>query len=384
MKKIYLDNASTTKLYPEVIEVMKQVIKENYGNPSSIHSLGQEAKSLIENARKSIAQCIKSLTSEIIFTSCGTESNNFIIRSCVEDLNVRTIITTQIEHKSVLETVSNLNKKYLDLDLIFLPIKLNGDYSIKNLDKILSKIQKKTLVTLMHANNEIGNLIDFLKIGNICKKYNAFFHSDTVQTIGNFNISLQDLPIDFISASSHKFHGPKGVGFAYIKKSIKLKSLINGGGQERNLRSGTENLYGIVGMQKALELSIKHYHNNRIQIEKVKSYAIKQFKNAFSNVKFGGKSDNLNESIYTILNILLPFKDELISFKLDLKGILISQGSACNSGKTNFYNIINQLSNQQNFNLYTPIRISFSSENTIEEIDYLIKSIKEIALKQTI
>lgn len=377
MKKIYLDNASTTRIYPKVIQVMNQTMRQNYGNPSSIHSFGQQSKYLIENARQSIAKLIGALASEIIFTSCGTESNNFIIRSCVENLNVRTIITTQLEHKCVFDTVLELNKKYSDLNLIFLSVDSYGEYSENELEKILSSQgSKKILVSLMHSNNEIGNLTDLLRIGTICKKYNAFFHSDTVQTIGHLPIKLKELPIDFISASAHKFHGPKGVGFTYIKTPIKLKSLLRGGEQERNLRSGTENLYGIIGMQKALELSLKNYQSYHLQIEKIKSYAIKQFKNTFSEIKFGGQSESTVKSLYTILNVLLPFKEKLIAFKLDLKGILISQGSACSSGAFNSSRVINHLLSEKEADFYTPIRISFSFYNTTKEIDHLINSIK--------
>lgn len=374
--KIYLDNASTTKLYPEVIEVMNYIMKMNYGNPSSIHSFGQSSKYLIENARYTIAQLIGARSSEIIFTSSGTESNNFVIRSCVEYLNIKTIITTKIEHKSILETILNLKNQYSDLDVIFLPVNKYGEYSLDLLENILSVGNNKKLLTLMHANNEIGNLIDLLKVGDLCQKYNVLFHSDTVQTIGHLPIKLIDLPIHFISASAHKFHGPKGVGFLYIKKPIQLHSIIYGGQQERQLRAGTENIYGIVGMQKALEISLNKYKKNRLTIEKLKSYSIKQFKYIFPGIKFGGKSECLFSSLYTILNILLPKKIEYLAFKLDLKGILISQESACNTGVINKFSLINELFKKNIHNFYTPMRISFSSENTFKEIDYLIKIIK--------
>lgn len=374
--KIYLDHASTTKPYPEVIKDMVNILKMNYGNPSSAHSLGQESKCLIENARNKISNLIGAESSEIIFTSSGTESNNFIIRSCIEHLNIRMIITTKIEHKSILETILNLNKQYCDLKIFFLPINQYGEYSLDVLENILYKAKsKKKLVTLMHANNEIGNLINLYKIGNICMKYNALFHSDTVQTIGHLPIKLKDLPIHFISASAHKFHGPKGIGLIYIKKTIQLGPIFYGGEQEKKLRSGTENIYGIIGMQKALEISLKKYDKNRLIIEKLKSYSIKKFKNFFPKIKFGGKSDCFSSSLYTILSVILPINIEYLAFKLDLKGILISQASACNSNDINQSIVIKELFKEKK-SYYTPIRISFSVENTTNDIDYLVKVIK--------
>lgn len=380
MKTIYLDNASTTKIYPEVINIMKNTMKKYYGNPSSIHSIGRNTKSLIENARNNIAKLIHASPEEIVFTSSATESSNLILYSCIEKLNVKRIITTVLEHKCILETIFNLKKKYIDLEICFLPINSYGIYLLDDLEKILDNNSKITLVTLMHANNEIGNLINLCKVGEICKQYNVFFQSDTVQTIGKIPINLKKTSIDFIFASAHKFHGPKGVGFTYVKNPIEINPIIFGGGQENNIRSGTENFYGIIGMNKALEISLKNYKYNKFKIEKIKSYTIKKFYKIFPKVKFVGKSSDLSQSIYTILNVLLPFKDPLIAFKLDLKGIAVSQSSACNSRyKKN--NLLNNLLDKVLFNSYTPIRISFSSENTTQEIDYLIKCIKEIYLK---
>jgi len=377
MKKIYLDHAATTFIYDEVIQAMTDAMKEQIGNPSSVHSFGQEAKASIENARKSIAKLINAHSSEIIFTSCGTESNNLIIRSSIDNLGIKRIVTSALEHKCVLETTLDMmmNKS---IEVQILKNNEKGEFSLEELETLL-KDEKPTLVSIMHANNELGNINDIISIGNICHKYNAYYHTDTVQTIGHYPINLNELPIDFASSSAHKFHGPKGAGFAYIKKQTKLKAKITGGGQERNLRSGTENVYGIIGMAKALELSYQNLEQDQNYISDLKQYTINQFKKHFPEVIFNGNSADLNKSLYTLLNVFLPFKNDMIGFQLDLKGIALSQGSACSSGATKPSIVLQKTKTNEELNQHSALRISFSHLNTKEEIDYLITSLLEIA-----
>ncbi|MBV7440036.1 cysteine desulfurase [Weeksellaceae bacterium TAE3-ERU29] len=378
--KVYFDNAATTKPHESVIESMVFAMKNSFGNPSSTHSFGRQTKGLIENARKIISKYTKVTSGEIIFTSCGTEANNLIIRSCVDYLGVKRIITSPMEHKCVAETVRTIcTDREIKLELVnILP---DGDLDYNHLEEILKSDDSKTLITLMHANNEIGNIYDIHKIGELAKTYNAYYHSDMVQTLGHFPINLNELPVDFASSSAHKYHGPSGVGFAYIKKGTGLKAQITGGGQERNLRSGTENLTGIVGMGKAFEIANEDYETDQKYIQELKDYTITKLKGTFPNIVFNGKCTDREKSLYTIINILLPFKDSLIGFELDLKGIAVSQGSACSSGAAKVSEVMHVLLNDEIIDKTTPLRISLSKYNTKEEIDYLVNSLKEIEIK---
>lgn len=374
MKKVYLDNASTTQVHPEVILEMTKVLSEDYGNPSSTHSFGRNAKSVLELSRKAIAKNLNALAQEIIFTSCGTEANNWILRSAVRDLKVKRIILSKIEHHAVLHTVEHFQKEF-NIQVDYVAVKPNGEIDITDLVDLLSQ-DSKTLVSLMHVNNEIGTVLDIDKVGRICQQHNALFHSDMVQSIGKTEIDLQHLPIDFMVASAHKFHGPKGVGFAFVKKNSGLQPLFYGGEQEKGLRPGTEAVHQIAGMAKALEISYSNLEANRNHISDLKKYLISQLEIEFPAFEINGNQ----EGIYTILNVLLPFPEDktaMILFHLDMKGIAVSRGSACQSGSVKPSHVLAEM--LSNEDLKKPsLRISFSHFNTEEDIDLLIEGLKSI------
>ncbi len=374
MKKVYLDNASTTAIRPEVITEMTKILSEDYGNPSSTHSFGRNAKSILELSRKSIAKHLNVSAQEIIFTSCGTEATNWILRSAVKDLKVKRIITSKIEHHAVLYTVLALQKEY-DIQVDYVAVRPNGEIDITHLVELLSQ-EKKTLVSLMHVNNEIGTVLNLDRISTICQEHNVLFHSDTVQSIGKTVIDLQKLPIDFIVASAHKFHGPKGVGFAFVRKNSGLQPLFYGGEQEKGLRAGTEALHQIAGMAKALSLSYANLEAEKNSITELRTYLINQLKIEFPEFKINGSS----EGFYTVLNVLLPFSEDktaMILFHLDMKGIAVSRGSACQSGSVKPSQVLAEM--LSNEDLKKPsLRISFSHENTKEDIDLLIQALKSI------
>ena len=374
MKKVYLDNASTTAIRPQVITEMTKILSEDYGNPSSTHSFGRNAKSILELSRKSIAKHLNVSAQEIIFTSCGTEATNWILRSAVKDLKVKRIITSKIEHHAVLYTVLALQKEY-DIQVDYVAVRPNGEIDITHLVELLSQ-EKKTLVSLMHVNNEIGTVLNLDRISTICQEHNVLFHSDTVQSIGKTVIDLQKLPIDFIVASAHKFHGPKGVGFAFVRKNSGLQPLFYGGEQEKGLRAGTEALHQIAGMAKALSLSYANLEAEKNSIAELRTYLINQLKIEFPEFKINGSS----EGFYTVLNVLLPFSEDktaMILFHLDMKGIAVSRGSACQSGSIKPSHVLAEM--LSNEDLKKPsLRISFSHENTKEDIDLLIQALKSI------
>ncbi|QNS41630.1 cysteine desulfurase [Chryseobacterium manosquense] len=377
MDKIYLDNAATTPLSEEVIDAMVSVMKVTYGNPSSTHSFGQEAKILIEKTRREVADYLHVTPSEIIFTSCGTESNNMIIKSCVDHLGVQRIITSPLEHKCVAETVLEM-KNRRGVEVVYLRPDQKGDLDLAKLEELLKNSDKKTLVSLMHANNEIGNLLDIKKVAEICKENNTLFHSDTVQSMAHMDLDFSQIPVDFASCSAHKFHGPKGSGFAFIRKSSGLKGIITGGPQERSLRAGTENVCGIVGLGKALELSLKNMSDYASHIKEIKNYAIEKLAAEIEGVKFNGRSAE-EGSLYTVLSVLLPFKDPMIGLKLDMNGIAISQGSACSSGASKPSMVMMMILDEEEMDNSTPLRISFSHLTTKKDIDALIDALKKIA-----
>lgn len=374
MKKVYLDNASTTAIRPQVITEMTKILSEDYGNPSSTHSFGRNAKSILELSRKSIAKHLNVSAQEIIFTSCGTEATNWILRSAVKDLKVKRIITSKIEHHAVLYTVLALQKEY-DIQVDYVAVRPNGEIDITHLVELLSQ-EKKTLVSLMHVNNEIGTVLNLDRISTICQEHNVLLHSDTVQSIGKTVIDLQKLPIDFIVASAHKFHGPKGVGFAFVRKNSGLQPLFYGGEQEKGLRAGTEALHQIAGMAKALSLSYVNLEAEKNSIAELRTYLINQLKIEFPEFKINGSS----EGFYTVLNVLLPFSEDktaMILFHLDMKGIAVSRGSACQSGSVKPSHVLAEM--LSNEDLKKPsLRISFSHENTKEDIDLLIQALKSI------
>lgn len=383
MDRIYLDNAATTPLAEEVIDAMVDVMKMNYGNPSSTHSLGQEAKILIENVRRQVADYLHVTPAEIVFTSCGTESNNMIIKSCVEHLGVERIITSPMEHKCVAETVLDM-KKRRGTEVVYLRPDRKGDFDLAQLEQIIKSSDKKTLVTLMHANNEIGNFLDIKKVALLCKENKVLFHSDTVQSMAHMEMNFAEIPLDFASCSAHKFHGPKGSGFAFIRKASGLKGIITGGPQERSLRAGTENVCGIVGLGKALELSLNHMEEYASHIKEIKKYTIERLTAEIEGVIFNGRSAEEDGSLYTLLSVLLPFKDPLIGLKLDMKGIAISQGSACSSGAAKPSMVMIMVLEEEEMENSTPLRVSFSHLTTKQEIDALIEALSEIAESFTI
>ena len=374
MKKVYLDNASTTAIRPEVIQEMTKVMTEDFGNPSSTHSFGRNAKSILELSRKSIAKHLNITAQEIIFTSCGTEANNWILRSVVKDLKVKRIITSKIEHHAVLYTLLSLQSEY-GIQIDYVAVKPNGEIDITDLVQLLSQ-ETKTLVSLMHVNNETGTILDLERVGRICKQYNVLFHSDTVQSIGKTEIDLQAIPIDFIVASAHKFHGPKGVGFAFVRKNSGLQPIFYGGEQEKGLRAGTEAVHQIAGMAKALEHSYINLETERTYISELKNYLITQLEIEFPAVVINGTVDGF----YNILNVLLPFSEDktaMILFHLDMKGIAVSRGSACQSGTIKPSHVLAEM--LSNEDLKKPsLRISFSHYNTKEDIDLLIEALKSI------
>ena len=369
MKKVYLDNASTTAMRPEVIQEMTKVMTEDFGNPSSIHSFGRNGKTILELSRKSIAKHLNCSAQEILFTSGGTEADNWILRSAVEDLKIERIITTKIEHHAVLHTVLVLESEY-NVQVDYVKISPDGSIDLTHLSNLLAE-EKKTIVSLMHVNNETGTILDLDRVGVICKQYNALFHSDTVQSIGKTEIDLQKTPVDFIIASAHKFHGPKGVGFAFIRKNSGLQPLIFGGEQEKGLRAGTEAVHQIAGMAKALSLSYENLDQERTYISGLKTYLIDQLEIHFPGFRINGKKDDF----YNIINIILPFsadKTSMLLFSLDMKGIAVSRGSACQSGSIKPSHVLKEMLSEEDLKLPN-LRISFSHYNTKEDIDWLIE-----------
>ena len=374
MKKVYLDNASTTAMRPEVIQEMTKVMTEDFGNPSSTHSFGRNAKTILELSRKSIAKQLNCTAQEIIFTSGGTEANNWILRSAVEDLKIERIITTKIEHHAVLHTVLVLESEY-KIQVDYVDINQDGSIDLTHLSSLLSD-DKKTIVSLMHVNNETGTILDLNRVSVICKQYSALFHSDTVQSVGKTEIDLQKTPVDFILASAHKFHGPKGVGFAFIRKNSGLQPLIFGGEQEKGLRAGTEAVHQIAGMAKALSISYENLEDERNYISDLKKYLIEQLENNFPGFRINGKK----EDFYNIINIILPFSEDktsMLLFSLDMKGIAVSRGSACQSGSIKPSHVLKEMLSETDLKLPN-LRISFSHYNTKEDIDWLIESLKTV------
>jgi cysteine desulfurase len=376
MKSVYLDNAATTPMDARVIEVMHQSMQENFGNPSSTHQFGRKAKNVVENARKNIAKEFNTTAAEIIFTAGGTEADNLILYNAVTNLGVTRIISSKIEHHAVLHTVEFLQKEY-KIHLDFVNVHSNGTINEDHLEELLQGSDEKTLVSLMYINNEIGTILPWKRIGTLCRKYNALFHSDTVQAIGHYAIDLQEVPIDFITASAHKFHGPKGVGFAYFKKGFGIKPMLHGGDQEKGARSSTENVHSILGMEKALILATETLEEDKVQMNSLKSYFIDELKKIHADIRFNGNSSDLEQSSCTILNVLLPVKNELLLFSLDLHGIAVSGGSACQSGSNKGSHVLNELLAEKDEEL-TSIRFSFSRNTTKDELDYTLKKLKEL------
>ncbi len=379
LMKVYFDNAATTPIRNEVIELMTQSMSTTFGNPSSTHGFGRTAKSIIETARKSVAKHLNCEPQEIIFTSGGTESDNMILRCAVKDLGVRTIISSLLEHHAVLHALNDLEKEgvrihYVDSDE-------NGSPRVDHLESILKSDDTLKLVSLMHINNEIGNILNLDRVGALCKANGAYFHTDAVQGVGHFTFDLKSQPIDFLAAAAHKFHGPKGIGFAYIRKKNALNPLIVGGPQERGLRAGTESVHNIIGLQKAIEMAYDNLEEERAYILGLKKYFISQLKGLFPTAHFNGLSGNLEESTYTLVNVAIPLEDsksQLLDFHMDLKGIACSKGSACQAGADSGSHVLRNLKRSKTIEKHASLRFSFSSFNTTKEVDYVIQSLSTL------
>lgn len=378
MQKVYLDNAATTPVRGEVAERMHEALTGCFGNPSSTHGFGRTAKSGVEQARKTIAKYLNATPSEIIFTSGGTEADNMILRCAVRDLGVKTIVTCKLEHHAVLHTVEDLEKEY-GITVRYLDTDSQGSVHLEQLEDWLKETGELVLVSLMHINNEIGNLLDIDRVARICKAHGALFHSDTVQSIGHYPWDLQKTPIDFLTAAAHKFHGPKGIGFAFIRKDTGIKPLIVGGSQERGYRAGTEPYHNIIGLETALVAAYDHLEEETAYVRGLKRYFIETIRKAIPGIAFNGLSGDLERSTYTLVNLRLPVspqKSLMLLFHLDLKGIACSQGSACQSGSTKGSHVLAELLSEDE--LESPsLRFSFSRYNTRAEIDYVVGVLKE-------
>lgn len=374
MQRIYLDNAATTPLDPQVLEAMMPYLTEKFGNPSSIYSYGRETRLAIETARKSVARTLGAHPAEIFFTSGGTESSNTAITAAVRDLGCTHIISSPVEHHATLHTVEYIRQSGA-ASLSYVKLHADGHVDLADLEQQLAAAGKKCLVSLMHANNEIGNLLDIHTVGAICKQYNAIFHSDTVQTVGHYPFDLRNTPVHFITGAAHKFHGPKGVGLLYINENVQIHPFIHGGSQERNVRAGTENLYGIVGFAKALELATAGYQEDSTSIAALKQYMADQLSKHVPGISFNG--DAFGRSLYTVLNVSFPKteKSEMILFNLDIASVCASGGSACTSGADQGSHVIRAINNDPN---RIAVRFSFSKHNTTAEIDAVVSKLKEL------
>ena len=376
MNKIYFDNAATTEISEKVISEMMKAMKVNYGNPSSTHSHGRNSKAILELSRKNIAEKFNVNPKEIIFTSGGTESNNMIIKTVVIAQNIERIISTKIEHKAVLNSIESIAKER-GITILFLDVDEYGLPNKQQLIEYLENSDEKTLVSLMHINNETGTMIDLEEFGKICKSNNALFHSDTVQTIGHYNIDLDKINIDFMTCSAHKIHGPKGVGFAYIRNGQTVKPFIEGGDQERGYRGGTESIHNIDGLKTAIDISYENLENDSKKVKELKDHFIKTVMKRIPETKINGKH-NINESSYAILNLCLPInsdKKTILNFKLDLAGISCSSGSACQSGSSQPSHVLSEMLSDDDMKKIS-LRFSFSKFNTIKEVNYVVEFLK--------
>lgn len=373
--KVYLDNAATTAMDPEVIEAIIPIMQNNFGNPSSVHSFGRSSRSIIERARKQVAGFINANPGEIVFTGGGTEADNLVLRGAVNDLGVNHIITSKIEHHAVVDTAEVVGEQS-NIKVSFVSFDEKGYVDLSSLETLLEENKdKKTLVSLMHANNEISNMIPLKKVSDMCKRYGAYFHSDTVQTMCHFEFDVRALGIDFLTCSAHKFHGPKGIGFLFINENIQLKPIITGGAQERNVRAGTENIIGIVGLAKAMEVAYRDLEAHQKHVSGLKSYMIEQLEEIVPGIQFNG--DPKGDNLYTVLNVQFPNSDmdEMLLYNFDIEGIAVSGGSACSSGS----NVGSHVLRNIGVDMSKPaIRFSFSKNNTKEEIDYALNVVKEL------
>ena len=375
MKRVYLDNAATTPISKEIIELMSSLMKHQFANPSSTHSEGRKSKTIVEESRTIIAKILNTYPRNIFFTSGGTESDNMAIKMSIENYNIKHAITSRISHHAVLYPLEKLAKEN-KIKLSYVKLDKNGLVSFSDLENLL-KNNSRTFVSIMHANNEVGVIQDIKKIGLICQNYNAVFHSDTVQTIGHYHIDLQKINVDFLAASAHKFHGPKGIGFIYISDNVKISPFIIGGAQERNMRAGTENIHSISALAKAMQLAYENLDNDMIYIKKIKSYMIEKLKLYIPDVQFFSNSNDLDNSLYTVLTVSFPLtkNSEMLLFNLDIAGVSCSGGSACASGSNKGSHVLSYFDPNAK---RTGIRFSFSKYNTFEDIDFTIQKLKDI------
>lgn len=370
--RVYFDNAATTPMDPRVLQAMLPYMQTHFGNPSAIHSYGRETRAAIERARKTIAKLLHVSPGELFFTSGGTEADNMAIMCSVRDLGVTRIISSPIEHHAVTHTIALMQRRE-GVQVENVDLMPDGKINYAHLEQLLAKGSEKTLVSLMHANNEIGILLDLEKVSALCRTYGAYFHSDTVQTIAHFKLDLQQTPLHFITAAAHKFHGPKGTGFIYINKEAQIHPLIHGGAQERNMRAGTENLYGIIGMAKAMEIAYDELEETQSYIRGLRDYMLQQLRENIPGIIVNSDPDGL----YTVLNVSFPpsEKNEMLLFNLDIHGVAASGGSACSSGSNVGSHVIAQLNREKNS---AAVRFSFSRFNTKAEVDYTIATLKEL------
>jgi cysteine desulfurase len=373
--RVYLDNAATTPLDPEVFETMKPFLMEDYGNPSSTHAHGRKVRAAIESSRKKIAELLNCTPGEIIFTSGGTEADNTLIISGIHSYNLKHAISSPIEHHAVTHTLEIMAEEG-KVELHHVQLDEKGHADLNHLEELLKK-HPAALISLLHANNEIGNLLDLRSVGELAKTHNAFFHSDTVQTMGHYRHNMQELYVCGLTAGAHKFHGPKGVGFMYIRKDKKIGQFIHGGAQERNMRGGTENVYGIVGMAKALEIAYREMSAHEKHVRTLKARMIEKLRESIPGILFNGDSANQDRSLYTVLNVSLPDSEEndMLLFNLDLQGISASGGSACSSGASTGSHVLGALYPQSRRGA---VRFSFSKYNTAEEVDFAVSKLTEI------
>tara|TARA_B100000927_G_scaffold272238_1_gene249719 strand:+ start:126 stop:1259 length:1134 start_codon:yes stop_codon:yes gene_type:complete len=373
---VYFDNAATTPIEKKVLDKMIPYMENGFGNPSSIHKRGREIKSAIEKSRSRVAEILSCEPGEIFFTSGGTEADNMFIANTVVEKKIDTIITSKIEHHAVLHCCEYLNKSK-NVNIKFVDINSSGELDLEHLEDIIRK-NSKSLVTLMHGNNEIGNINDLKTISKICEKYDTIFHSDTVQTVGHYHIDLNEINMQGIVGSAHKFHGPKGVGFLYLNNKHKISPFIHGGAQERNMRGGTENVYGIIGLSEALTLSYNNIEDHKSKIQKLKKHMINSLKEKIKGVKFNGMSSSIDKSLYTVLNVSIPnIEDQqMFLFNLDINNIAASAGSACSSGSDSGSHVLKEIQTNSD---HVNVRFSFSKFNTLEEVDYVVDKVVEIS-----
>ena len=375
MKRVFLDNAATTPMDPKIINMIGEMMKINHGNPSSVHSFGRESKIIVEKARKKIANILNTSPGSIFFTSGGTEADNMAIKCAINDYEIKHAITSKISHHAVLYPLEDMQRNG-QIDISYVDIDNNGSINLLHLEELLSD-NDRTFVSIMHANNEIGTIQPLKDIGEICNKYDAIFHSDTVQTMGHFNFDMQDINVHFMAASAHKFHGPKGIGFIYISEDITINPMIRGGEQERNMRAGTENVLGIAALSMAMDIAYHNMDQDTRYIKQIKSYMIERLTSEIPDVGFFGKSADIDDSLYTVLSVHFPETsfDEMLLFNLDIMGIACSGGSACASGGNKGSHVFSAIMPDSK---RRGIRFSFSKYTTKEDIDYTIEKLKEL------